>query len=1032
VVQEVAVTGLKNIPDTTMSTILTQRWLLNRRNLLRGLGIYAAAGALLTGARAAEPPVKPKPPAMTAVSPLTPEQALAAFKVEPGMRVELVAAEPLVADPLAIAFDERGRMFVAEGRSYPVEPGGSQPPECSIALLEDTDGDGRYDKRTVFADGLQFVDGLLPWRGGVFATCTSDVLYLKDTDGDGRADVRKVVLTGFGIVATSQHYVNTPLLGLDNWIYLPDGFSGGGHVRCPNHPDRRVVESKTDDWRFRPDTFEFESVSGHGQYGQTFDDSGHRFVCYNRNPLRHVVLQARYLKRNPHLAFSDAMEEVAKSGVEGKVFPISHDTTTASFLPQLIGQAHAGTFTSACGSHLYRGSALPPEHYGNLFVCEPAQNLVQRQILASAGATFTAKIARVGEEFLASTDTWFRPVSATTGPDGALYVCDMYRKVIDHPKFYAAGTYTPDDVVAGKNMGRIYRVTAETRNAQRELRNPNLANTTTKELCAALSDSNGWTRDAARRLLLERADPASVPPLRSIVKSDKNEHARLLALCTLDGLNALEDAQIRRAVGDSSAAVRENAVRLAESRLTKTRVFDAPLLALADDADSHVRFQCALTLGEINDARIISALAKIAARGMADRWTRAAVLSSIGSRADAFLRAFLAIAPKSGEGMPAMMADLGRIFGASQPPEKCLTLIADLTASSNTRDTAWQSGALTGMAEGLRGRGFAKGGRSALANLVAGDSANAKLARERFGAMVERSTTTAQDEHQPVSTRLAALNLLGQSSYATAGGALQKLVATPQPTEIQVAAVRAIGQLGDPAGAKELVARERWRAFMPPVREAVIATLMSQPRLLSPLLDALEAGQVAATNLDPTRRGQLLKHRDEMIRKRAEAIFKDLTGGNRQQVFAEYKAILPLKPDAANGHEIFKKTCAQCHTYAGEGAQVGPDLTGVRNQPPEALLMHILMPSYEIAAGFQAYEIETKDGRTLTGLIASETDASVTLRRALGEQETILRGNIASLSTANLSLMPDELEKTMTKQELRDVIGFLNEGDSGK
>jgi len=214
------------------------------------------------------------------------------------------------------------------------------------------------------------------------------------------------------------------------------------------------------------------------------------------------------------------------------------------------------------------------------------------------------------------------------------------------------------------------------------------------------------------------------------------------------------------------------------------------------------------------------------------------------------------------------------------------------------------------------------------------------------------------------------------------------------------------------------------------VREAVVSTVAGQPAFLPALLDALERSDIAPTTIDAGRRAQLLKHKDESVRKRAEELFKSLTGGDRQKVFEEYKSILTIKPDSTNGHVVFTKICAQCHTYAGEGAAVGPDLTGVRNQPPEALLLHILMPSLEIQPGFQATEIETKDGRLLTGLIVSETDTSITLRRALGEQESILRSHLESFAVANLSLMPDEIEKTMTKQELRDLIGFLNTGES--
>jgi len=234
-------------------------------------------------------------------APLTPEQALASFRCEPGLRIELAAAEPIAVSPVAMTFDETGRLFVVENRGYPTGPGPGKPPAGIVALLEDSDDDGRYDKRTVFADGLTFPNGIMPWRGGFLVTCAPDILFLKDTDGDGRADVRRVVLTGFDDSNTTQLRVSHPTLGPDNWIYVTSGLTGGKVHR----PDQTESLQTRTDVRFRPDTWEFEAADGRAQFGMSFDDFGHRFICMNRVHVQHVVLASRYLRRNPALNFRE-------------------------------------------------------------------------------------------------------------------------------------------------------------------------------------------------------------------------------------------------------------------------------------------------------------------------------------------------------------------------------------------------------------------------------------------------------------------------------------------------------------------------------------------------------------------------------------------------------------------------------------------------------------------------------------------------------------------------------------------------------
>ena len=268
-------------------------------------------------------PLRAALPAREIIAPLDPAAALAAFRTEEGVRIELVAAEPLVVDPVAFIFDERGRLFVAEGRGYPDAIGGKGRTTLGrIALLEDTDGDGRYDRRTEFATGLGYVNGLMPWRGGLIVTMAPDIIYLKDTDGDGIADERRVLLTGFEDTKTAQLRVSHPTLGLDGLVYVTSGLNGG-KVSSPSHPERPGVSFTPRDGRFDPDRLAFENTGGRAQYGLSFDAFGRRFICSNRHPVLQVMLEPWMLARNPHLAVADVVQEVSRVEAEAKVFPLS-------------------------------------------------------------------------------------------------------------------------------------------------------------------------------------------------------------------------------------------------------------------------------------------------------------------------------------------------------------------------------------------------------------------------------------------------------------------------------------------------------------------------------------------------------------------------------------------------------------------------------------------------------------------------------------------------------------------------------------
>ncbi|MFM8620300.1 MAG: PVC-type heme-binding CxxCH protein [Opitutaceae bacterium] len=946
---------------------------------------------------------------------LSPAEALRAFRVAPGLRVELVAAEPAVVDPVAIAFDERRRLYVVENRGYPDPMDGKSAPAIGrVALLEDRDGDGRYETRHEFATGLSYPNGVLPWRGGVFVTCAPDIFYLKDTDGDGVADVRRVVFTGFNTTRTAQIRVSHPTLGLDGKVYVTSGLNGG-KVTSPEHPGRAPVSFTVADGRFDPETLEFESLGGRGQFGLSFDAYGRRFISSNRHPVMQVVLEPAWLRRNPHLAFAESVQNVSKIEAEAVVWPVSRARVTADFIPSLMSKPHSGTFTSASGVLIYGGSGLGDGFDGNAFICESAQNLVQRQVLQADGASFRAEPAARGSEFLASTDSWFRPVSLANGPDGALYVVDMCRREIDHPAYVPEESRGKLDFVSGVDLGRIYRVVAQNArvSAPGELSNAGLVR--------ALESPESWWRELARRLLVERAAVESVEAIERVVSEARRPEARVQALWTLHGLGRLRAEVIEAAVRDASAGVREQALALAGRRLAAEPKFGLLLARAAADADARVRFCAALELGSWADERAVAPLAAIALRDGADRWTRAAVFSGVGGRVEGFRTAVAAGrggAPAASVG--AVMEELGRLVGASSPLPAAGAWLAEACAAAHGE--TWRIPAVLGLAEGLRGRGEFKGRPGAGLLKAAAEAGPGAAVLEKFLA---DAAATVADAATPVALRSAAIALLGHAPFESGLGALGPLLDPRQAPELQLQVVRALERAGDARGAEMLAEAGRWSRYTPQVREAAVAALVSKPAMVKVLFAAIERGAIRPTDISSVRRSQLMKHANADVKAAATRLFQSLEGGDRIAVYRDHKALLMEPADAVRGAPVFARACSACHSFRGAGGKVGPDLTGMRNQPADALLLHILVPNYEVMPAYQAITITTQDGRAISGCVTAETDASLTLRTASGAEETVLRGAVAATAAAGVSLMPDGLEQTMTRQELADLIAHL-------
>lgn len=965
---------------------------------------------------------------------LDPDEFIATAQLPDDLRLELAAQEPAVVDPVAVAFDAAGRMFVVEMGGYPMRPEGS-PPLGRVKRLVDEDLDGYYETWTLFADELPYPTSVLPWRDGVLVTAPPDILHLRDPDGDGVADTRDVLFTGFPVENT-QHNINGLTWGIDNWVYAANGGNhGSGH---PAGRPEAAVSIRGTDFRFRPDTGalepSFETTGGHGI---AFDAWGRMFGTHNVNHIQHMLFPIRRLRNNPWLVLPTTRDMISDHGSSAQLFQVSDAQTRVNNPDQ------SGHFSGGAGIGYYGGGALPAAYQGSLFVNDVVVNVVHQDVLTPDGPSFTASRRAEGVELLAGRDNWFRPVMVAPGPEGALYVVDMHREVIEHPEWIPDAVEATLDLRAGDDKGRIYRIVP--REGLPPVR-PALVGANLPALVEGLGHPNKWWRDTAQRLLVERDDAAAVPSLREVLRASRNAFARLHALWTLQALDALDVQDIRGAVQRGPNGVRENAVVLAQGYLDDPNAADL-VTQLAGDSDARVRMQAVLGLAGVDTAPARDALRAVLERDAHHDWTRYAVLATI--RAGHFEVLDELLAGDDGEGprdRRAGVLDALRHLAAmaiAAGDAEDLRKLAEL-AVLPTVDDERRVALLGGLADGLQRNDDALSAASRAARTVARllDSSDAQVVHAALRVVsaagatdlpaveraMGRANERALDESLTVQARAAEIALLGLGSYRQVGETLLTLMEPQAPPGLQIEAARALAGLDDPArGAVALVG---WRRYAPAVKEIVLDMLLRNQPFHVILIEALENRDltVGELDLDFGQRRRLLRRSTEDIHSRAAAFFTDEEFGNRQAAVDDWlPRVVGRRGSAARGETHFRTLCAQCHRFRGAGHPVGPSLDMSFFRGEEDLLTSILDPSAAFAPEYANYLIETVDGELLNGILAAETDAAVTLSRANGETDTVPRSRIRELRAEGLSLMPDGLEQGLDADGLADLLAYLRQ-----
>lgn len=960
------------------------------------------------------------------IPPLEPDAALAKFHVAAGFEMQRVAAEPLVTDPIAMSFDENGRLFVVEMRDY------SEDDKAflgRIRLLVDSDRDGVYDQSTVYAEGLSWPTALLAVNGGVLVGAPPEIYFLRDRDGDGKADERKHLFTGFAR-SNVQGLLNSFQWGLDNRIHGATSSSGAVVLLGPDHPDFDAAKAATQnglalrgrDFAIDPRTWKMTATSGGAQHGMSRDDFGTTYVCHNSDHLQQVMFEDRYVARNPYLAPPASRLSIAEDGPQADVYRTSPvepwrivrtRLRSKGVIPGVVegGGRPAGYFTSATGVTIYRGNAWPAEYQGIAVVGDVGGNLIHRKRLEPAGIPNVGRRLDQKVEFVTSEDIWFRPVQFANAPDGTLYVADMYREVIEHPASLHPVIKKHLDLTSGRDRGRIYRIAPV---GARPSAPPQLSAASTADLVQTLAHPNGWHRDAAQRLLYERQDRSAVPALETLARESQSAVGRVTALSALDGLQALTPEVILAALRDADPRVRRHAVSLSERLLADAPAVREAIYDLVSDPDLRVRYQLAFTLGETSGPRRNAALAQLAKRDPADLWIRTAVRSSLAEGAGAVLEALVGDASfRTTAAGREWLRQLAEQIGKQQREDDVASLVAALREIP-AAETATLQVILQGLA--------VKPG-TPLAEQVA--AATGGRADELVKAMVDSAAKRAVDDQLKPAERTAAVQQLRLGRLEELSATLVKLLEPAQPADVQTAALNVLGAFRDPQVAKLLL--ERWSSLSPRLRNQAADVLFSRPDWILALLDAVQSDSIAVGDIDPARWRLLASHADAQVKARSAAVIAKLQVGRRGDVVESYRDALTLAGDAGRGKEVFKKVCAACHQLQGLGHPTGPNLAAMKARGPEAILLNVLDPNREVNPQYLNYTVVTQDGRSLSGMITAESATSVTLKRADNASDTVLRIDIEELKSSGMSLMPEGLEKQVDKQALADLIAYLKE-----
>ncbi len=958
--------------------------------------------------------------------------------VPKGLEPRLYASEPRVFKPVALAFDHKGRAWISETVDYPNDLRRKGEGRDRITICDDTDGDGRADKFTVFADHLSIPTSLAFADGGLVVHQAPDTLFLKDTDGDDKADVRKTLFTGWGTGDTHAGPSNLRH-GFDNWLYGIVGYAGfRGEIGGEHHEFRQGI------YRFRPDgsKLEFLRNTTNNSWGVGLSEEGLVFgSTANGCPSVFLPVANRYYEKVRGLQGPGAMQSIADSN---RFFPATEKVRQVDF--------HGG-FTAAAGHALYTARAFPPSYWNSVaFVAEPTGHLVAGFALERRGSDFASHNAF---NLVASDDEWTAPIVAEVGPDGSVWVVDWYNYIVQHnptPKGFETGKgaayVTP---LRDKTHGRIYRISPV--GSAAAVTSTRLDPGDGPGLVAALGNDNLLWRLHAQRLLVERGKKDVVPALVALVK-DRSVDAiglnpgAIHALWTLHGLGAIGEpeplAAAVAALGHPSAGVRRNAAQvLPADEKGPAAIRSAGLLA---DPDPQVRLAALLALADAPESPdAAEGLARALARGEfdGDRWLLDAATSAASTHARPFLKAASAAARGEARPSPSVALVAGRVAEHFARGVAAGASVDILVGLSNA-DRGVADAIVAGLAKGWprdKAPALDEATEGAMVALlkVASPAARAQLVglagrwgskaiESSAGAIAESFLAAARDEKQAEAARVEAAGRLVdfRPRDPKVVEALLGLISPRTAQGLALGLVDASARSESPSAGPALAARVA--QMTPAVRSEAVRVLLGRPEWTAALLDGAERGDLSLSGLSLAQSQALASHPDSAIAARAKALIArggGLPDADRQKVIDSLAPLVLKGGDPAKGKIAFAQQCAKCHQHGGEGGKVGPELTGMAAHPREELLIHILDPSRSVEGNFVQYSLATTGGQVINGLLASESKTDVELVDAEGKSHRVLREEIEEFAASKRSLMPEGFEKQLGPEGMADLLAFL-------